>query len=147
MRSEGFSLVELMVVVCILAVLSAAFVVGVTPTEAARAEREARRLAALLELAAAEARASGEMLAWSAERSGYSFWRKGDDGEWLRFPDTSPYRRRALEANVTIEGGNVALTPYGLQAPFETTVSGGNTRIIVRSGALGRVSLQRIHAD
>ena len=147
MRSEGFSLVELMVVVCILAVLSAAFVVGVTPTEGARAEREARRLAALLELAAAEARASGEMLAWSAERSGYSFWRKSEEGEWLRFPDTSPYRRRALEASVTIEGGNVALAPYGLQAPFEATVSGGNTRITLRSGALGRVSLQRIHAD
>jgi type II secretion system protein H len=144
---KGFSLIELMVVVCMLAVLSLVFAIGVMPGEGAAAEKEARRLAALLELAAAEARASGEPLAWTPERGGYSFWRKGEDGEWLRFPESSPYRRRAFEAKVSVEGAAAMLLPHGLQAPLEASISGGNTQFIIRSGALGRVSLQRLHAD
>jgi general secretion pathway protein H len=144
---KGFTLVETMVVVCIVGVMSLVVVLGVAPGEGAAAEKEARRLAALLELAAAEARASGEPLAWTPERRGYSFWRRAEDGEWLRFPDSSPYRQRSFAAGIAIEGAAATLRPHGLQAPLEASIRGGNTRILDRSGALGRVSLQRLHAD
>ena len=144
---KGFSLLELIVVVCVLAVLSLVLAVGAMPGKDALAEKEARRLAALLELAAAEARTTGEALTWTPERAGYSFWRRSDDGEWLRFPEASPYRQRLFDANVVIEGAALTLLPHGLQAPLEAAITGGNTRFIVRSGALGHVSLQRLHAD
>lgn len=144
---RGFTLLEVMVVVCIIAVLSSIVVIAALPGEAALAEKEARRLAALLELASAEARASGQTIAWSPERDGYSFWRRSDEGEWLRFPDASPYRQRSFGADTAIAGERVMLSPYGLQAPLEVTISGGKAQILLRSGALGRVSLQRLHAD
>jgi hypothetical protein len=65
----------------------------------------------------------------------------------MRFPDSSPYRRRSFEANVVIEGAAITLLPHGLQAPLEAAITGGKTQVIVRSGALGQVSLQRIHAN
>ena len=144
---RGFTLIELMVVICIAAVLVSVVAIAVVPGEAALAEKEARRLALLLEAAVAESRASGQSIAWAPERGGYAFWRRSEDGEWLPFPDSSPYRHRSLGGNIAIEGTRVTLAPYGLQAPLQATIRGGNAQIILRSGALGRVSLQRIHAD
>ncbi len=144
---RGFSLLEMMVAIAIVAVLSSIAVIAAVPGEAALVEREARRLALLIEHAAAEARASGQAIAWMPERGGYSFWRRGEDGEWLRFPESSPYRPRSLAGAVAVEGARVTLSPYGLQGPFEASLRTGGAQVILRSGALGRVSLERIHAD
>lgn len=143
---RGFTLLELVVVVCILGVLAALAAYAVVPGEAALAEREARRLALLLELAAAETRAGGEAIAWTPEPGGYAFWRRGDDGEWTRFPASSPYRPRAVDAAISVEGERAVFAAYGLQAPLAATIRGGHAELILRSGPLGRVSLQRIHA-
>ena len=144
---RGFSLIELMVVICIIAVLASVMSIGVMPGEGALADREARRLALLLEAAVAEARASGQGIAWTPEARGYAFLHRGAEGEWLPFPDSSPYRRRSFEGSVAIEGERVTLAPYGLQAPLQATIRGGDARIILRSGALGRISIERLHAD
>ena len=80
-RGSGFTLIEVMVVAVIIAVLSSMLVLVAMPGDAALADKEARRLAALLELASAEARASGQSIAWAPERDGYSFWQRSDDGE------------------------------------------------------------------
>jgi type II secretion system protein H len=143
---RGFTLLEVVAVVCIIGVLAALVAIAAVPGEAAVAEKEARRLALLLELAAAETRASGEAIAWMPEPGGYAFWRKGDDGEWLRFPASSPYRPRAVDAAISIEGERAVFAASGLQAPMAATIRGGNAELILRSGPLGRVSLQRIHA-
>lgn len=152
---KGYTLIEVMVVVVIIAALSAMVVLGVRPDEGAQAEREARRLAALLELSLAEARASGRTIAWSPEGAGYSFWQVSDDGDWARFPDDSIYRRRAfggttefqrvlLDARELAPGDRVILSPYGSRGLIEATIAGGNARFILRGGVVGRISLQRI---
>jgi type II secretion system protein H len=142
---RGFTLLEILVVLCIAGVLSTTLVVAAWPSDAARTGEEARRLAALLELAAAEARASGRAIAWSPERSSYSFSQRRDDGEWAAFPQSSVYRQRSLGAAV-IEGQRAVLSPHGFHVPFEATISADGMQIILRSEALGRVSLQRLHA-
>jgi type II secretion system protein H len=150
----GFTLIEVMVVVVIIAVLSSMLVISAMPNEAALAHKEARRLAVLLELASAEARASGQSIAWSPERDGYSFWQRSDDGDWARFPDSSVYRRRSfggqtelrevlVDDRVLPEGDRINLAPYGTRSLIAATITGGNARITLRGGVLGRISLQR----
>ena len=143
---RGFSLLEILVVVAIIAMLSGLVVIAAVPSEAAQADKEARRLAALVEAATAEARASGQPIAWTAERTGYAFWQRSEEGEWQRFPSESPYRTRTFSGAIAIDGAAVTLMPYGLQPPFEAVIRASGTQIILRSGALGRVSLERLHA-
>lgn len=63
-RSGGFTLIELMVVVLLIAVASAVASLALRDPAATRLEQEAARLTALLESARAEARASGLEARW-----------------------------------------------------------------------------------
>jgi type II secretion system protein H len=152
-RRAGFTLIELLVAMCIIGVLSVMLVFVAQPGDATLARKEARRLAALLELALAETRASGQSIAWSPVPGGYAFWRKGGDGEWKAFPEDSPYRRRSLpgatqlrevriDAQPLAPGERVVLTPYGMSGAIEATLTGGGVSITLRGGALRRISLQ-----
>jgi general secretion pathway protein H len=153
-ESGGFTLIEVLVVVCIVATIAAVGASIALPGDGARAEREARRLAVLLERAYAESRAGGRTIAWAPDVDGYVFWRRDDDGRWARFPDTSVYGGRSFEGATTLRdvrvasrplapGARVVLVPYGLHDPIELTIAGGSTRVAVRSNVLGRISLQR----
>ncbi len=150
----GYTLIEVMVVVVIIAALSSMLVIVAMPGDAALADKEARRLAALLELASAEARASGQSIAWSSEGDGYSFWQRADDGEWIRFQETSIYRQRTfdqqtelrdvlLDARVLPRGQRITISPYGTRGLIEATIARGNSQIILRGSVLGRISLLR----
>ena len=77
-RSLGFTLIELMVVVAVIAIATAVASLALRDPAASRLEQEATRLASLLESARAEARASGvaarwEPLAEQADGSGFRF--------------------------------------------------------------------------
>jgi general secretion pathway protein H len=152
MRQSGFTLIEILVVVVIVAVLSATLVFVATPSAVSQARAESRRLAALLELAIAEARAGGQSIAWSPVPGGYAFFRRAEDGEWVPFGDDSVYRRRSLpegvllrdvrvEAHALREGERVVMTPYGLAGAIAATISAGDAAFSLRGGPVGRVSL------
>lgn len=152
-RHAGFTLIEILVVMCIIGVLSAVLVFAAAPGDASKARTEARRLATLLELALAEARASGESIAWSPVPGGYAFFRRNDEGEWKDFPADSPYRRRSLPGGVTLgavqldaqplrPGGRIVIARYGLSGAIRATLAGGGASITLRGGALGRISLE-----
>ena len=63
-RTRGFTLIELMVVVALIAIASGVLSLAMRDPAVARLENEAARLAALLESARAEARASGVAARW-----------------------------------------------------------------------------------
>ena len=151
---RGFTLIEVIIAVAVAAVLSSMLLLAAMPTDASRAHEEARRLAALLELASTEARAAGQSLAWSPERGGYAFWQRGADGEWARFPDTSIFRPRLFSGQTAFgavladarelpPGERIEFPAYGSQPLIEATIAGGNARFTLRGGILGRISLQR----
>jgi general secretion pathway protein H len=65
-RNTGFTLIELMVVVLLIAIASAVASLSLRDPAATRLEQEAARLAALFESARAEARASGIAVRWES---------------------------------------------------------------------------------
>lgn len=80
--SGGFTLIELMVVVALIAIASAAISLALPDADAAQLEREAERLAALLEAGRAEARVSALSVSWAPVRN--------DSGDNFRFQGLPP---------------------------------------------------------
>jgi len=157
-RRAGFTLIEVLVVLAIMAVVAATVVVVARPGDAEEARTEARRLAALLESAMREARASGGSIAWSAARQGYAFWQRGEDGDWVQYPRASLYRSRAFAgrtelARVRVDGRDLApgervvFSPHGLRSELAVTVAGAGEQLTIYGDVLGRVSLARVYAD
>jgi general secretion pathway protein H len=72
-RSRGFTLLELLLVVTIIAVASAGVVFAMRDTSSTQLEREAQRLAALLDAARALSRANGVAVRWTPTSEGFRF--------------------------------------------------------------------------
>jgi general secretion pathway protein H len=82
----GFTLLELLVVISIIAFASAGVAFAVRDTVGDPLEREAQRLAALLESARARSRLSGQPVRWVATEEGFRFEGLPPDalpGQWL----------------------------------------------------------------
>jgi general secretion pathway protein H len=69
----GFTLIELMVVVAIIAMASAGVSFAIRDSSATLLERDAQRLAALLESARAQSRTSGLPVRWRTTDGGFRF--------------------------------------------------------------------------
>jgi general secretion pathway protein H len=72
-RVAGFTLIELMVVVAIIAVASAGVAFAMRDAAGAPLDRDAMRLTALLESARARSRLSGQPVRWVATETGFRF--------------------------------------------------------------------------
>lgn len=72
-RSAGFTLLELLVVVAIIAIASAGVSFALRDQTGTALERDAERLAALLESARARSRLSGQPVRWVADAEGFHF--------------------------------------------------------------------------
>jgi general secretion pathway protein H len=72
-RSHGFTLLELLVVVAIIAMASAGVAFAMRDSSRTQLEREAQRLAALLDSARARSRVSGVPVVWVPTAQGFRF--------------------------------------------------------------------------
>ena len=72
-RARGFTLLELLVVVAIMALATAGVGFALRDSTAGDLEREAQRLAALLESARAQSRMSGNPVRWHSTSTGFAF--------------------------------------------------------------------------
>ncbi len=85
-KTRGFTLIELLVVVAIIAIGSAGVVFAVRDAAATQLDREALRLASLLEAGRAQSRATGQALRWRAVEGGFRFeggTQSSLPGHWL----------------------------------------------------------------
>ena len=71
--AAGFTLLELLVVVSIIVIATAGVAFAVRDSDGAALERDAQRLAALLESARARSRLSGQPVRWVARDNGFRF--------------------------------------------------------------------------
>jgi general secretion pathway protein H len=72
-RTRGFTLLELLVVVAIMAIATAGVSLALRDSQGAVLEREAQRLAALFESARAQSRSSGLPVRWRPTDNGFRF--------------------------------------------------------------------------
>ena len=72
-RARGFTLLELLVVVAIIAIATARVGFALRDSQATQLDREAQRLAALLESARAQSRSSGVPVRWYPVAGGFHF--------------------------------------------------------------------------
>ena len=72
-RTHGFTLLELLMVVAIMALATAGVSLAMRDSAQTQLEREAQRLAALLESARAQSRASGVPVRWQPTEAGFRF--------------------------------------------------------------------------
>jgi general secretion pathway protein H len=73
LKLRGFTLLELLVVVAIMAMATAGVSLAMRDSTQTQLEREAQRLVALLEAARAQSRASGVAAYWQADAQGFRF--------------------------------------------------------------------------
>ncbi len=113
-RGRGFTLIEMLVVLMIIGLFFGLVSVLTRPDERALLRLEADRLSQLLDFAATEARLTGRAIAWTAEESGYRFWRSDDSANWLEIRDNDMLRARTLPQGISISGFRVEnMRPHG----------------------------------
>lgn len=141
-RRRGFTLVELLVVVAVVALASAAVTLAVRDPEARTLEREAARLAVLLEAARAEARAAGLAVAWVPAGPQDGAAARPDGAEDFRFvglPARLNLPGRWLEPGTqaqVIGAREVMLGPEPLIGAQRIALARGSQRTVVATDGL-----------
>ena len=114
---RGFTLLELLVVVAIMAIATAGVSLSLRDGASTRLEREGERLAALLEAARAQSRASGVPVRWSLQGNGFRF--EGLPPEQL----PSAWLDSATTAQTAPGQGELLLGPEPLIPPQQVLLS------------------------
>lgn len=129
-RAAGFTLIELLVVIAIVALTAGVVSLALRDADAGRLERDAVRLAALLEAARAESRATGIAVWWVPAGAGDAAAGGADDGgfRFVGLPDAAGMPRAWLDDGVRAE----VLGPPRVQLGPEALI--GAQRIVLRLG-------------
>lgn len=142
-RRNGFSLVEILVVMAILAI-AAAVVVLTLPGDRSRLRREAERLASRLTHAEAQAVLLNRRLAVRIDRNGYAF-RAQQLGEWQPVEQPGLSSERWADGIVPELNGAQGLVaqfePIGIVDPVELVLTLDRERVQVRMTGAGEVSV------
>lgn len=142
-RCAGFTLIELMVVVAIIALASAVVSLALRDPSDTLLEKEGARLAALFESARAEARASGLAVHWlprsiASDRPGASD--APADFTFVGLPRSAGLPQRWLSEGVTanvIGAPDVVLGPEPLIGAQRITLRLGDSRLTLATDGLG----------
>ncbi|MCF8204002.1 MAG: prepilin-type N-terminal cleavage/methylation domain-containing protein [Methylotenera sp.] len=130
-RSAGFTLIELLVVVALIAISSATIMLALRDPAEMQLQREAQRLAALLEAARAESRASGLTVRWIPKGL-----KGGDDFRFEGLPRTLQLPTRWLGDPVAVQIANATAANPGLVLGPEPIIPAQRLRLQLGSQQL-----------
>jgi len=143
---KGFTLIELMVVLVIIGIASAAIGLSIKPDPLSLLRKDAERLARALEVAQAEARADGRPIRWLTDSQGYRFNRQDDQGgveQFSRDPQLRPTPWQSTPMQVRLDPGkSLVLDAEWIAPPLRLSLSDGQHRISVVRSANGEVRVQ-----
>jgi type II secretion system protein H len=149
----GFTLVEILVAVAIVAIASAAAFLAWRGGDAGALRRDAERFAGALEYAAQRAQWRHEDLGVSVDATGYRFWQRdagrdawmplaGDDVLVARaWPEGSAYVGVARAGRTLPPATLVALRADGRNDPLTVVLAAGESRWRVDADPLNQVSV------
>jgi general secretion pathway protein H len=154
---RGYTLVEMLVVLMIMGLLIGTISAIARPSSKDTLQLEAQRLAQLLNLAAAESRASGKSFRWTSEGPGYRFLRWQNDKGWSEIRDNDLLRPRVLPSGMTINSLRVEnvrrqglmqidFIPHGLPLAYTIELASGDERHAVVASPVGEAQAV-IHPD
>lgn len=158
-RAQGFTLLEILVVMVVIGVVVAAIQLNLFSDNARRLHNEGERLAALLTALADESVTSGQPLAVSFSESGYAFWERDDAPipGWRSRPGDELFADRRFTSDIRVvelrvrrqplplgekEPARVVFSPAGLFAPFSVLLALEDLRVRVASDAVGKLSVE-----
>jgi general secretion pathway protein H len=139
---RGFTMIELMVVVAIIAIAAGIVSLALRDPASTRLEREAERLAALLDSARAEARTLGLPVTWQPLPPGSS-----PQGEQFRFnglPASDPMPTRWMNDDITAEvvgAPVVRLGPEATIGPQRIVLHLGDQQVVLGTDGLAPFTL------
>jgi general secretion pathway protein H len=148
-RTSGFTLIEVLVVVVILAVLVSLVTVRIAPDARQSLRDEATRLATVLGHAHDEAIVTGAAFAWQADSNGYRFVRRDPDRVWRAVEGDPTLRARTFPVGVALAAVEtperttnatpaLVISPTGASGPFRITLALDDHRVRVSSDGNGR---------
>ncbi|WP_229632196.1 GspH/FimT family pseudopilin [Pseudoduganella violaceinigra] len=149
-RGRGFTLIELLVVLVIIGVTLGLTVVSVAPSQAKAMQKDAQRLALLLQLARDEAIVRNRPVAFEAGPDSYRFLVRNEKS-WEPLPQDDMLRERPFElAPVTLlldpatnVPGNMRIV-FGrepVDRPFALTLISGELRGTIRADGVGHFTV------
>jgi general secretion pathway protein H len=121
---RGFTLLEVLVVLVIMGVLLGLVSARMQPSTRDQLRVETERLAQLMDLAAEQSRITGTSIAWTANTSGYQFWRRTGDDDWSAIRDSDLLRPRSLPLGMSISGFRTEAMPAARSMRVEFTPGG-----------------------
>lgn len=150
--SHGFTLIEILVVVAILAIAAGVAMVAIDRDERGTVAREARRFAGALEYAAMRAQMRSETLGVSATEGTVRFWVRGPDGRFVPATNDEPLAPRVLPSPLVAQpiayagrplesDAIVPLRPSGRNDPFAFAVATPAWRAVLASDPLNRIAI------
>ncbi|WP_336469937.1 GspH/FimT family pseudopilin [Caldimonas caldifontis] len=129
-RQRGFTLLELLIVLSLMAIVVSTISLAIRDPQATALEREAERLAALLESARVESRATGVIVRWVPATDGFRFVGLPDS---LQLP--TGWMNQGVSAEVYGTGG-LTLGPDPLIGPQRVTLALEDRRITIATDGL-----------
>jgi general secretion pathway protein H len=155
-RNSGFTLLEVLVVVVILAVLVSLVTVRIAPDARQSLREEATRLAAVLGHAHDEAIVTGAAFAWQPDANGYRFVRRDPDRVWRTVDGDAALRARTFTTGVQLAAVEtpehttnatpaIVISPAGASGPFRITLALDEHRVRVSSDGNGRPVVEDAH--
>lgn len=150
-NESGFSLVEILVVLFIIGLMSAAVVLAF-PKPKSELEQQAAILASQLNALAQDGLITGSVNAAGFSTDGYALytfenseWTERASGEWQE-----SYRLTLTRASAKLDMPKdkapiIMFQPTGLSTPFELTLADRETKYALKTEGNGRIALEKLN--